>query len=238
MRNIPPLYVLISIPGYFLMLLLVMCFALRSRYCRHVLLFFALPQLIMAIALAFLVDEGNSARIRPLFFYFTPILCSLLLPAILIGKKLARPSQLWLIGHIFCVILLAIRAEPLIYKAMTHYQEVQSIKRAEQQSFRSLDKIQDNDYLVHLLEAAIKSPDTSEQALSYISTRVGSPFVYGGKWRKDTLFSIAISHYNERAVRVFCRSFMGETQQAQENRTFLQQYIQNGLSTTKSAPAT
>lgn len=231
MRNDEALHLLslamLAHGGYLLTLLLVVIFALFSPYCRRVLLWVALPQLVVTILLALGVYLlGFRALAITSLVKSAWTLWPFLLLTLLVGRWLKRFRTYGIVCTILCLLVLVWQVKPTLSEAWENHQTLDRLAQMEPDHYRELDAIQDKEFLEYLLLLAIKSPqtETPESAFRYLSGRI-SPFavpsVGDEKYFTRSFFTLAIAHYNARAIRAFSHALNGETPQAQANRATL-----------------
>src|SRR5699024_6072323 len=117
---------------------------------------------------------------------------------------------------------------PMLTTAWFNHQQLRQLVEAEQENFRTLDRIRDTRRLEQMLLVALKSSEneTSEKAFRYLSDRI-SPFTIPSiddeKYFTRSFFSLALEHYNARAIRAFSRFLQGDSQQAQKYREIIRE---------------
>ncbi|WP_240246550.1 hypothetical protein [Escherichia sp. MOD1-EC7003] len=216
--------------GYLLTLFIVIFCSFFSPKCRKVVFSGALPQLVMAllVSLGLSYLARYSVAVLTLLESVWVLFPSLLL--ILVINKWSQRSLVWTcVCHTICLLLLFWQVQPTLFKIGFNHQQLSQLAHAEQQNFRTLDAIYDTQHLERMLLVALKSPEneTSENAFRYLSKRI-SPFavpsVGDEKYFSRSFFTIALEHYNTRAIRAFSRFLQGDSQQAQEYREIVRQY--------------
>ncbi|WP_245880224.1 hypothetical protein [Superficieibacter electus] len=213
--------------GYLLTLLLVVIFALFSPYCRRVLLWVALPQLVMAILLASGVYlMGFRALVISFLLKAAWILGPFLLLTLLMVRAKSSFREYGIACNILCLVFMFAQVQPTLSEAWHNHQMLNRLTKMEADHYRKLDAIQDKELLESLLLLAIKSPQTNtpESAFRYLSGRISpfaAPSVGDDKYSTRSFFTLAIKHYNARAIRAFSHTLSGDAKQTQTNRATL-----------------
>lgn len=215
--------------GYLLTLFIVIVLSIFSPKWRKMVFIGALPQLVMVL----LISLGLCYLARYSVAIWTLlesvwVLCPCLL-LILVINKWSQRSLVWTcVCHTFCLLSLFWQVQPTLFEISFNHQQLSHLAQAEQENFRTLDAIHDTQRLEEMLLVALKSPEnkTSENAFRYLSERI-SPFAVPSigdeKYFSRTFFTIALEHYNARAIRAFSRFLQGNSPQAQEYREIVRQ---------------
>ncbi len=220
---------LLMVGGYLLLLFIVLVLSFSRSGWRKTGMWGILPQLAMVFLLPtglYLLELSSVA----FWFLFNSvwILFPCLILIILINKWRQRSLVWTCICHTICLLLLFWQAEPMLTTAWFNHQQLRQLVEAEQENFRTLDRIRDTRRLEQMLLVALKSPEneTSEKAFRYLSDRI-SPFTIPSiddeKYFTRSFFSLALEHYNARAIRAFSRFLQGDSQQAQKYREIIRE---------------
>lgn len=222
-------FTLLMLGGYLLTLFIVIVLSFFSPLCRKIDFHGALPQLLMAItvSLGLYYLERYSFAVWALLDSVWILFPCLLL--IIVINKWSKRSLVWMSAcHIMCLLLLLWQVQPTLFKISFYHQQLSHLAQAEQENFRTLDAIHDTQRLEEMLLVALKSPEneTSENAFRYLSGRI-SPFAIPSigdeQYSTRTFFTIALEHYNARAIRAFSRFLQGNSSKAQEYRAIVHQ---------------
>ncbi len=220
---------LFMVGSYLLTLFIVIVLSFFSLKWRKMAFIGALPQLVLALLVSlglYYLTRYSVAILTLLESVWVLLPCLLLI--LVINKWSQRPLLGTCVCHAFCLLSLFWRVEPTLFDISFNHQQLSQLAQAEQENFRTLDAIHDTQRLEEMLLVALKSPEnkTSENAFRYLSGRI-SPFAIPSigdeQYSTRTFFTIALEHYNARAIRAFSRFLQGNSSKAQEYRAIVHQ---------------